>query len=123
MPKPPRVDLRRPRQPFTVLKASLRAPPTTGTKLDRENLMARPPNVSAAAPTRLCRDKSPTNRVDDMLSSQTAVLLMNPATASSFMPLVTEPVMPSAKEIVIKGRMMLVASHENSSATNSTMLW
>ena len=78
--------------------------------------------MSAAAPTSVCKESRPTNRVIEMPSRQTAVLLMQPPTASSFMPLVTEPVMHSASEMVISGRMTLVASQEKSSATKSTMV-
>ena len=120
MPKPPRVDFSSERQPFTALNASLSAPPTTGTKLEMENLIARPARVSAAAPTIPCRESSPTNREVVMVSSQPAALLIQLPTPSSRSPPLTEPVSPSARETVISGTITLVASRDISSATNST---
>ena len=90
------------------------------TKEERENLIARPPSVSAAEPARLCRPSSPVNRVVVIPSSQTAVLLRKPPAACSFMPGVTAPVMPSASDMVISGTSTCVASREISSAAKST---
>lgn len=93
---------------------------TTGTKLDRVNFTARPPRVSAAAPARLWRDSSPTNRVQQSPSSQAAALLIRFPAASSFIPGVTEPVSPRAREMVISGTTTPDANREMSSAANST---
>jgi hypothetical protein len=65
IPKAPTDDFKSLTQLWTVVKASLMAPPTTGTKLLIINLAAFEPILSEEAPTMPCKVNKLTNVVID----------------------------------------------------------